>query len=154
MLDTEQTILAAAKRRDGREYHFIEGCLCRLRNFFDSSCVSSTLLVTASSKRASSLIAGSKRRHPYDTPSSEHELCDSRPYNWSRRWAGNIRAWRGKGCQNSKDGNSSCEITTYCIESKKLESRRTEVSLYLSLISLSLYCLVLQTGLELVLATL
>ena len=71
-------------------------------------------------------IAGSKRHHPYDTPSSEHELCDSGPHNWSRRWAGNIWAWCGKGYQNGKDGSGNREITTYCIESKKLESRRTE----------------------------
>jgi hypothetical protein len=42
-------------------------------------------------------IAGTKRNHHYDTPSGEHELCDSGSHNWIHRWAGDCRDWRGKG---------------------------------------------------------
>ena len=60
-----------------------------------------------------SRIAGGKWRHSHDTPSSEHEFCDSRSHNWIHTRARDSGAWCGKGCQNCKGCNCSPPVIIF-----------------------------------------
>jgi hypothetical protein len=67
-------------------------------------------------KQRSFLVAGlltASGHNTYDTPSNEHELCDSGSHNWSHSWAHDSWAWRGKGYQNSKGCNGSPQVNFF-----------------------------------------